>query len=137
MNLSDLATDTIQDNHVTNMDISTSMENLAAAIVPATIPMSLSASAVDDQTLQQEDQSRAEATFRFTVNDFMKFKDSKESRLSPACIVRNLPWKILALNKQVNNREENKSLGFFLQCNADSDSTYVLIILILAEVFFF
>ena len=69
-----------------------------------------------------EDESRAEATFQLVINDFSKFKDSRESRLSPTpCIVRNLPWKILAMSKQLNNREF--VLGYFLQCNADCEST--------------
>lgn len=68
------------------------------------------------------DESRAEATFQLVIDDFTKFKENKESRLSPqACIVRNLPWKILAMSKQTNNREF--ALGFFLQCNAESEST--------------
>lgn len=69
-----------------------------------------------------EDESRAEATFQLVVEDFTKFKEMKESRLSPQpCVVRNLPWKILAMSKQTNNRDF--SLGFFLQCNAESEST--------------
>lgn len=65
--------------------------------------------------------SRAEATFQLCIRDFSKFRESKENRLSAeACIVRNLPWKILAMSKQLNNKEF--VLGFFLQCNADSDS---------------
>ena len=56
------------------------------------------------------------------INDFSKFKESRESKLSTQpCIVRNLPWKILAMSKNINNREY--ALGFFLQCNADSEST--------------
>ena len=70
---------------------------------------------------QQEDESRSECTFQFVLNDFAKFRESKESRLSPACVVRNLPWKMLAMSKQLTNRDF--VLGFFLQCNADSDST--------------
>lgn len=69
-----------------------------------------------------EDESRAEATFQLVVEDFTKFKEMKESRLSPQpCVVRNLPWKILAMSKQTNNRDF--ALGFFLQCNAESEST--------------
>jgi hypothetical protein len=56
------------------------------------------------------------------VDDFTKFKDNRESRLSTqSCIVRNLPWKILAMSKPANNRDY--TLGFFLQCNAESEST--------------
>lgn len=69
-----------------------------------------------------DDESRAEATFQLVINDFSKFRESRESRVSSTpCIVRNLPWKILAMSKQLNNREF--VLGFFLQCNADSEST--------------
>lgn len=65
--------------------------------------------------------SRAEATFQLCIREFSKFKESKENRLSPEpCIIRNLPWKILAMSKQLNNKDF--VLGFFLQCNADSDS---------------
>lgn len=65
--------------------------------------------------------SRAEATFQLCIREFSKFKESKENRLSlEPCVVRNLPWKILAMSKQMNNKEF--VLGFFLQCNADSDS---------------
>jgi hypothetical protein len=65
--------------------------------------------------------SRAEATFQLCIRDFSKFRESKESRLSPEpCVVRNLSWKILASSKQFINKEF--VLGFFLQCNADSDS---------------
>ncbi len=75
-----------------------------------------------DESQTDEDESRAEATFQLVINDFSKFKESKESRLSPTpCTVRNLPWKILAMSKQINNKEF--VLGFFLQCNADSEST--------------
>jgi len=74
---------------------------------------------IDEAT---SDESRAEATFQLVIEDFTKFKENKESRLSlQPCIVRNLPWKILAMSKQTNNREF--ALGFFLQCNAESDST--------------
>lgn len=127
-----LTTNVSPDNHVTSMDISTSMENIAAAVVPATTPPpQLLATTIDDTSIcenknqedGEEDHSRAEATFRFTVTEFSKFKESKESKLSPPCVVRNLPWKILVLNKQANNRDDSKALGFFLQCNADSEST--------------
>lgn len=75
---------------------------------------------IDNENI--DDESRAECTFQLVIDDFQKFKDNKESRLSPQpCIVRNLPWKILAMSKQANNREF--ALGFFLQCNAESEST--------------
>ncbi|KAH3867833.1 hypothetical protein DPMN_030970 [Dreissena polymorpha] len=70
----------------------------------------------------EEDDSKAEATFSFTVENISKLR---ESTLSPKCMVRNLPWKIMAMPRTNNTAEKHsqKSLGFFLQCNAESDST--------------
>ncbi|XP_053388715.1 ubiquitin carboxyl-terminal hydrolase 7-like [Mercenaria mercenaria] len=70
----------------------------------------------------EEDDSKAEATFSFTVENISKLKDSV---LSPKCMVRNLPWKIMAMQRVSHNADKynQKSLGFFLQCNAESDST--------------
>ncbi|KAK0051801.1 ubiquitin carboxyl-terminal hydrolase 7 [Biomphalaria pfeifferi] len=67
----------------------------------------------------EEDESRAEATFQFVVENFSKLE---ESVLSPPCMVRNLPWKIMAMPRK-NHAERQKSLGFFLQCNGESEST--------------
>lgn len=67
----------------------------------------------------EEDDSRAEATFRFAVDNISKLK---ETALSTPCMVRNLPWKIMAMPRNIQNTDRQKSLGFFLQCNADSDS---------------
>ncbi|XP_049818632.1 ubiquitin carboxyl-terminal hydrolase 7 isoform X1 [Aethina tumida] len=69
----------------------------------------------------EEDESRSEATFRFTVTNFSKLKDSI---LSPPCYVRNLPWKIMVMprNSHSQDRSAQRSLGFFLQCNGESES---------------
>ncbi|MEQ2217648.1 hypothetical protein XENOCAPTIV_017778, partial [Xenoophorus captivus] len=69
---------------------------------------------------------RSEATFRFVVERFSRLS---ESVLSPACFVRNLPWKIMVMPRFYPDRPHQKSVGFFLQCNAESDSTYVSLIL--------
>ena len=69
-----------------------------------------------------DDERRAEATFQLVIEDFTEFKEMKESKLSPnACIVRNMPWKILAESKQKDKGE--LALGFFLQCRGESEST--------------
>ncbi|KAL3876817.1 hypothetical protein ACJMK2_034611, partial [Sinanodonta woodiana] len=70
----------------------------------------------------EEDESRAEATFSFIIENISKMK---ESTLSPSCMVRNLPWKIMAMQRINQNADKynQKSLGFFLQCNAESEST--------------
>ncbi|CAG2053440.1 unnamed protein product [Timema podura] len=68
------------------------------------------------------DESRSETTFSFTVNSFSKLK---ESVLSPPCFVRNLPWKIMVMPRtsQTQDRQTQRSLGFFLQCNGESESS--------------
>lgn len=60
------------------------------------------------------DEARSEATFRYTVHNFSKLK---ESQLSPPCYVRNLPWKIMVMPRlsQTQDRQQQRSLGFFLQ----------------------
>nr|CAD7576606.1 unnamed protein product [Timema californicum] len=63
-------------------------------------------------------ESRSETTFSFTVNSFSKLK---ESVLSPPCFVRNLPWKIMVMPRtsQTQDRQTQRSLGFFLQGELD------------------
>jgi ubiquitin carboxyl-terminal hydrolase 7 len=70
----------------------------------------------------EEDEARSEATFRYTVQQFSKLKDSA---LSPPCYVRNLPWKIMVMprNSHGQDRTAQRSLGFFLQCNGESESS--------------
>ncbi|XP_074039373.1 ubiquitin-specific protease 7 isoform X4 [Leptinotarsa decemlineata] len=74
----------------------------------------------------EEDESRSEATFRYTVQQFSKLKDSI---LSPPCFVRNLPWKIMVMPRNSHaqdarqDRPSQRSLGFFLQCNGESESS--------------
>ncbi|GLG95277.1 Ubiquitin carboxyl-terminal hydrolase 7 [Gryllus bimaculatus] len=70
----------------------------------------------------EEDEARSEATFRYTVQNFSKLK---ESQLSPSCYVRNLPWKIMVMPRtsQTADRQTQRSLGFFLQCNGESESS--------------
>ncbi|XP_015122798.1 ubiquitin carboxyl-terminal hydrolase 7 isoform X2 [Diachasma alloeum] len=69
-----------------------------------------------------EDEARSEATFRYTVENVSKMKDSQ---LSPPCYVRNLPWKIMVMprSSQTQERQPQRSLGFFLQCNGESESS--------------
>eukprot|EP00058_Branchiostoma_floridae_P022195 XP_002607685.1 hypothetical protein BRAFLDRAFT_82869 [Branchiostoma floridae] len=64
---------------------------------------------------ETEEQSQAEATFRFTVENFSKLNEQK---FSPAIFVRNLPWKILT---QPEHKDNKKSLGVYLQCDVDSN----------------
>ena len=50
---------------------------------------------------EEDDEARSEATFRFTVENFSQIKDSV---LSEPCIVRNLPWKIMIMQRQQPNQ---------------------------------
>lgn len=86
---------------------------------------------MDNQNQDTADvEAASEATFRFTIEDF---NNLKESVLSPPVYVRNLPWKIMAMpraaqqpaghDRQGQNVGQQKSLGFFLQCNGESEST--------------
>ncbi|XP_064631404.1 ubiquitin carboxyl-terminal hydrolase 7-like isoform X2 [Lineus longissimus] len=70
----------------------------------------------------EDDDSRASATVTFTIENISKLK---ETVLSPPCVIRNLPWKIMAMVRynQHAERHNQKTLGFFLQCNADSESS--------------
>ncbi|PIK49499.1 putative ubiquitin carboxyl-terminal hydrolase 7 [Apostichopus japonicus] len=73
----------------------------------------------EDDTLVEDD-SRSEATFRHVVQSISKLKDTS---LSTPCIVRNLPWKIMAMLRTTQSGDRpSKSLGFFLQCNGESES---------------
>lgn len=67
-----------------------------------------------------EDEVRSEATFSYVVRNISKLK---ETELSPPTYVRNLPWRIMVMVRNARNQPEAKSLGFFLQCNGESDST--------------
>ena len=58
---------------------------------------------------------------RFT--DFATGKGPGQNRrLSVPIYVRGLPWKILAIPREMPNRRgsPHKGLGFYLQCNGDS-----------------
>ncbi|CAH0563456.1 unnamed protein product [Brassicogethes aeneus] len=70
----------------------------------------------------EEDEARSEAIFKYTVTQFSKLKDSV---LSTPCHVRNLPWKIMVMprNGHTQDRSAQRSLGFFLQCNGESESS--------------
>jgi len=71
----------------------------------------------------EDDESRPEATFSYTVNHISKLK---ETVLSPLCYIRNLPWKIMVMPRNTSpqqDRAPQKFLGFFLQCNGESESS--------------
>ncbi|XP_040571278.1 ubiquitin carboxyl-terminal hydrolase 7 [Lepeophtheirus salmonis] len=65
---------------------------------------------------EEVDDARPEASFEFRVEKFSQLKDSV---LSEATYVRNLPWKIMIMPRTTNN---TKSVGYFLQCNGESEA---------------
>ena len=71
-----------------------------------------------------DDTARPQATFSFSVPNFSTLN---ESVLSPSTFVRNLPWKIMIMPRQVGtgtgNERATKSMGYFLQCNGESESS--------------
>ncbi|XP_041376543.1 ubiquitin carboxyl-terminal hydrolase 7-like isoform X2 [Gigantopelta aegis] len=68
------------------------------------------------QNKKKVEKNRAEATFQYTIN---RISTLTKSVASPAYIIRNLPWNIMVMPKLVKGK---KSLGFYLQCNTESDS---------------
>ena len=76
---------------------------------------------------RDEDDARPEATFTFKLTNFSQVK---EYVLSPAIMVRNLPWKMMIKPTQGGGNPQtgtwpNKSMGYFLQCNEESkDSSW-------------
>ncbi len=82
--------------------------------------------ATEDALMDEDDDARPEATFRFTVD---KFSQVKESVLSDPTMVRNLPWKIMIMPRPQPERPSSgggqggsKSMGYFLQCNGESEA---------------
>jgi len=74
-----------------------------------------------EQIFEDDDEARSEATFSFKVENFSQLR---ESALSPPCIIRNLPWKIMIMQRNPQNQERSgKSVGYFLQCNGESESS--------------
>ncbi|KAK3929340.1 Ubiquitin carboxyl-terminal hydrolase 7 [Frankliniella fusca] len=69
----------------------------------------------------EDDDSRSELRFQYVLKNFSKLK---AQTLSPPYFVRNLPWKIMVMPRynQSLERTPSRSLGFFLQCNGDSES---------------
>ena len=54
-----------------------------------------------DVISEEDDEARSEATFQFKVKEFSQIRDSV---LSEPCIVRNLPWKIMIMQRQTQTQ---------------------------------
>lgn len=107
------------DNEFANTDV----EPIGDQTITSAIANDVIASNIVDANMEDEEM-RSEATFSYRVENFSKLK---ESVLSPPCYVRNLPWKIMVMQRTSNpsdrNQTETRSMGFFLQCNAESESS--------------
>ncbi|CAJ0575801.1 unnamed protein product, partial [Mesorhabditis spiculigera] len=74
-----------------------------------------------------DDLYRPEGMLELEIDKFSEFARGPadvQQRLSKPVFVRGLPWKILAIPRDQNRcsgARTNKALGFFLQCNGDSD----------------
>ncbi len=75
----------------------------------------------DTKAPEDEDDARPQATFSFTVENFTNLQ---ESVLSESTFVRNLPWKIMVMPRNItnNDRGTTKCVGYFLQCNGESEA---------------
>ncbi|XP_032457106.1 ubiquitin carboxyl-terminal hydrolase 7 isoform X1 [Nasonia vitripennis] len=119
-NIQQLNLATIQVDEIEEMDTQEEIPNDGQEIRPLNGDPELTC-VTQDQDME-EDEARSEATFRYTVESVSKMKDSQ---LSPPCFVRNLPWKIMVMprSSQTQERQPQRSLGFFLQCNGESESS--------------
>lgn len=71
----------------------------------------------------EEDRARSEIRFNFKVENIHSLK---ETALSPPHYARNLPWKIMVMprtNPGAPMDRTQKCLGFFLQCNGETESS--------------
>ncbi|XP_055345992.1 ubiquitin carboxyl-terminal hydrolase 7-like isoform X2 [Paramacrobiotus metropolitanus] len=80
----------------------------------------------DGEKLDDDDDSRADGVINFTVPDIRKLQEA--GTLSNSIQVRNLPWKIMVMKRRGRGsashmHDESWTLGYFLQCNADAEST--------------
>ncbi|KAL5233967.1 hypothetical protein ACI65C_001377 [Semiaphis heraclei] len=84
-------------------------------------------SIISNDLEMEEDNARPEATFRFEIKNFSKLAISKEQRLSPACYVRNLLWRIMITHKDhsvYKDKKFNQSVAFFLQVSVTADAPH-------------
>ena len=70
-----------------------------------------------EEIYEEDDEARAEATFKFVVKNFSEIKDTA---LSEPTIIRNLPWKIMIMQRQTQN-QATSYINLFQYLPADSD----------------
>lgn len=70
-----------------------------------------------------DDQMRSEAVFSFSLN--VTNLQEREPVYSPPYYVRTLPWKMMIqCRTSTSNYTETKALGFYLQCNGNSETSW-------------
>lgn len=69
----------------------------------------------------QTDKMRNEATFQLAIENFSQLSGPI---LSNEHYVRGFPWTILVKSCNDSTGDEDKTLGFFLKCNADPDKNW-------------
>ncbi|XP_019627799.1 PREDICTED: ubiquitin carboxyl-terminal hydrolase 12-like [Branchiostoma belcheri] len=75
------------------------------------------------EEIHEKIESVPEATIHFTVENFSEVKEL-ERRYTNPIFIRNLPWKIVAKYEEDTKSQppNKKTLGFYLKCDADSNS---------------
>ncbi|ODN03308.1 Ubiquitin carboxyl-terminal hydrolase 7 [Orchesella cincta] len=68
----------------------------------------------------EDSAARSEASFTFRVENISRLR---EQVLSQPTYVRNLPWRIMVMPRSDQGAGRNMSLGFFLQCNGEAESS--------------
>jgi len=71
---------------------------------------------------ESENPSRAEGLIQFKVENFSKITDSV---LSDPIIIRNLPWRVMVMQRNSTNAsgERTRSMGVFVQCDPESEGS--------------
>jgi len=68
----------------------------------------------------QDGAARSEATLRFKVENISRLDNPV---LSQPTYIRNLPWRITVIPRYDQGANRKISLGFFLQCNGEAESS--------------
>lgn len=94
------------------------MDTKEETVDDSAVPNGVSSPSEPHDVIMEEDTARPEGIIRFTVHSFSKLE---KTTLSDPIYVRNLPWRIMCMPRFAN-QDKAKSLGFFLQCNPETES---------------
>ncbi|KAL3121385.1 hypothetical protein niasHT_004969 [Heterodera trifolii] len=98
---------------------------------PPTLPQNNDHPAVELIPEQSDDDDlyKPEGKVKLKIEKLSEFarEDGNSRRLSDAVYIRGIPWKILAIPRELGRRTQTgfaqKCLGYFLQCNADNNDS--------------